>query len=114
MNYKYYLSLLNEARSLTEEKFIGEMGYPADIPLEPDAFLNVMHIIYVVANEDFRTIIDASHMKMIQLAKHLNIPYRTLQDWKSKERTAPQYVIEMIGYILITQIFNEVKENGVL
>lgn len=48
----------------------------------------------------FLDLLAASGMKLTELAARFNIPYRTLQDWKSGVRKAPQYVIDMMAELL--------------
>lgn len=42
----------------------------------------------------------ASGMTIKALSEYLHIPYRTLQDWESGQRTPPEYIIELIEYKL--------------
>lgn len=55
----------------------------------------------------FQDLLDRSGMRMTELSARFGIPYRTLQDWKSGVRKAPQYVIDMMAELL--RINNENK-----
>lgn len=48
----------------------------------------------------FQELLDRSGMRMTEMAARFGIPYRTLQDWKSGVRKAPQYVINMMAELL--------------
>lgn len=43
---------------------------------------------------------NACDMTIKAMSDYLHIPYRTLQDWESGQRTPPDYVIELIEYKL--------------
>jgi DNA-binding transcriptional regulator YiaG len=49
---------------------------------------------------DFKDLLQQSGMNMKQFAEHFNIPYRTIQNWSSGERKAPDYVLELIKFRL--------------
>lgn len=112
MTYNNYRTLVGEAKNLpTEEKFIGEVGYPADEPLDTEDFLKVLHIIYTVANENFLEIFNISGLKLSVFSRKFNIPYRTLQGWKWEERKTPEYILQMIGYIMVIEYYEKVTEE---
>ena len=46
---------------------------------------------------DLRT---ASGMSRNQFAEYFSVPYRTLQDWELGNRTAPEYLVDLIEYKL--------------
>lgn len=47
---------------------------------------------------EFKELLERSSMNMKQFSECFNIPYRTLQNWKSEERKCPDYVTELIEY----------------
>ena len=53
----------------------------------------------------FADLLTATSLPMTRLAEMLDIPYRTLQNWKSGEREAPPYVIKLIAYYLRSEGF---------
>ena len=47
-------------------------------------------------------------INMARTAEYYGIPYRTLQKWVSGERKAPDYVIKMLGYAIISELPREI------
>jgi len=45
-------------------------------------------------------IMEKYNLGMKELATKLNIPYRTVQDWKYGNRKAPDYVLDLIDRCL--------------
>lgn len=48
--------------------------------------------------EELKKIREQTRMTQKAFADYFNIPVRTLQDWESKKRTPPPYVVELIKY----------------
>lgn len=114
MTYNYYIKLIRDAAEIdSEEQFIGEVGYPADLELDPDVFIQAMHIIYTAANGDFKELLNGYNIAYFSRA--YAIPYRTLQDWRSGVRTAPAYVKHLIAYAIISDLsqFSEDYLNSI-
>lgn len=40
------------------------------------------------------------HIRQTDISKRFNIPIRTVQDWHSKRRTPPAYIIQMMDELL--------------
>lgn len=49
---------------------------------------------------NIKDLLQQSGMNMKQFSEHFNIPYRTIQNWSSGERKAPDYVLELIKFRL--------------
>lgn len=49
---------------------------------------------------EFKELLERSSMNMKQFSEYFDIPYRTLQNWKSEERKCPDYVTKLIEYKL--------------
>lgn len=45
----------------------------------------------------------ACGMTQASFSEYLNIPKRTIEDWESGRRAAPEYVTELIEYKLIAE-----------
>ena len=60
-------------------------------------------IIFAAAHNDMKALINQVG-KITEFVKKFEIPYRTVQDWANGKRKAPDYIIKMIGYILIYNI----------
>lgn len=101
MNFKYYQSLVDDAKAQTDkELWIAEYGYPSDCPYTPEQLLNILGIIFDTAHNDINSLI-ARVGKMTDFAKLYKIPYRTVQDWKCGNSEPSQYLISLIGYTLV-------------
>lgn len=48
-------------------------------------------------------------MNRTEFAKHWNIPRRTVENWEY-ENTAPDYVIDLLGRAVYTELFKRVPE----
>lgn len=48
----------------------------------------------------FHTLRTRAGMNLKEFSDMFGIPYRTVQNWDSGERTPPEYVVLMIEYIL--------------
>lgn len=110
MTYNYYIKLIRDAADIdSEEQFIREVGHPSDLELDPDVFLQAMHLIYIAANGDFKELVDGYNIAAFSRA--YAIPYRTLQDWRSGVRTAPPYVKHLIAFALISNLKGAESES---
>lgn len=58
-------------------------------------------IIQAVANGDIKGIVGSNITKA---AAKYGIPYRTLQNWVLGQRSAPDYVIKLLGYAALSEI----------
>lgn len=47
---------------------------------------------------DFKELLEKSGMNMKQFSDYFEIPYRTVQDWKSGARKCPDYLLSLIQY----------------
>jgi hypothetical protein len=113
ITYEYYLALVGEARSYsTAEMFIGEIGFPADEPLEADDFVKKLQIIYTVANGEFKGLVKLTGLNLAKFARLYNIKYRTAQDWFYGQRPNNECINQFIGYAMIGEIYAKAsKEN---
>ena len=53
-----------------------------------------------ITTVDFKSLLEQSGMNMKQFSERFNIPYRTVQNWSSGERQAPEYVLELLKFRL--------------
>lgn len=61
--------------------------------------------------ENIKKICDTYYITQTELAKRLNIPLRTVQDWYGGRRNPPEYVVELIAYrVQHDPIFRKEKE----
>lgn len=103
MNFKYYQSLVDDAKTqANKELWIAEYGYPADCHYSPEQLLDVLDIIFDTAHNDINSLI-ARVGKMTDFARLYKIPYRTAQDWRSGNSKPSQCLINLIGYSLVQE-----------
>lgn len=108
MKYTEYLNLIRNATvTENENMFIAEYGYPAECPYSPDKLLEVLHIIYITATGSVEDIINKSGLSLSEFARKFQIPRRSLECWKYKQRTPPDYVKLFIGFAILSEIPKE-------
>ena len=109
MNYEEYYTCLGEAKGChSPEDFLAEYGYPVDCPYSPDGLIRMCEIVYAVSQEDWNRVIELSGGNMAAFSRKYGIPYTTLQHWTidkgDTKRSAPVYVMQLIGYAMIAEI----------
>ena len=108
MNYKEYLAYVNEAKSYESAEAIRiEYGFPPECEWTAEGLIKVFEIIFAVSKSDFPKIVELSGGNLSELCRWLNIPLRTAQAWVAGDRTPPTYIIQMIGFALISQCEKE-------
>lgn len=105
MDYVKYLCYVSDAKNYN---FVGELladyGYPGDCPLSPDNLVRVFEIIYAVAYNDFSAIVGDN---LAAFSRKFSIPRRTIQNWKFGTTKPPEYILQMLGYILVAEIYDK-------
>ena len=108
MNYKEYLAYVNEAKSCESAETIRiEYGFPPECEWTAEGLIKVFEIIFAVSKSDFPKIVELSGGNLSEMCRWLNIPLRTAQSWSAGDRTPSTYIIEMIGFALISQCEKE-------
>ena len=108
MNFKYYQSLVDDAKTQAKkELWEAEYGYPEGCPYNPRQLLDILDIIFDTAHNDINNLI-ARVGKVTDFARLYKRPYRTVQDWRSGNSKPSQCLINLIGYSLVQ---NQIKEN---
>jgi hypothetical protein len=106
ISYEYYTALVGEASSLpTVEQFIGDMGYPMNMPENGDNYVKMMNIIFAVSRNDFKGLVELSGKMLTKFTAALRIPYGTARKWLTGERPVTEYDVLMIGYTMIGDIY---------
>lgn len=49
---------------------------------------------------EFKELLEQSGMNMKRFSDYFEIPYRTVQDWKSGARKCPDYLLNLMRYKL--------------
>ena len=109
MKYVNYLAYVDEAKNYeSAAELLADYGYPGDCPLSPDNLVRTFQIIFAVAHGDFAALTGSNRAAF---ARKFSIPLRSLQNWELGTRKAPAYILQMIGYILISEMINATKEE---
>lgn len=104
MKYTKYLAYVGEAKNYeSPTALLAEYGYPGDCPLSADNLIKAFEIIYAVANDDFAAIVGDN---LVAFARKFSIPRRSMQNWKLGATKPPEYILQMIGYILIAELID--------
>lgn len=105
MRYSYYLAYVAEAKNYeSATDLLADYGYPGDCPLSPDNLVRAFEIIYAVAHGDFAAIAGDN---FAAFARKFSIPRRSLQNWHLGTTKPPEYILQMIGYILIAELIDD-------
>lgn len=108
MDYKKYLALVGECvNTKTKEDFLAEYGYPEDCEWSPEVLIKAMQIIFAVSRNDFFTL--TKDLNISAFCRVYNIPLRSAQNWVSGERKPPEYLLQLIGYALLSELPKEEK-----
>lgn len=108
MNYKEYLAYVNDAKSCESAEILRmEYGYPPECEWTAEGLVKAFNIIYAVSKSDFPKIVELSGGNLSEMCRFMNIPLRTAQAWAAGDRTPPTYIIQMIGFALISQCEKE-------
>ena len=104
MKYVEYLAYVDEAKNYgSAAELLADFGYPGDCPLSPDNLIKAIDIIFAVSKGDFAALTGSNRAAF---ARKFAIPSRSLQNWELGTREAPAYVLQMIGYILISELLD--------
>lgn len=111
MNYTEYLYRIDDAKTnATWEEFLGDYGYPADCPYDAKTLIIWAKIIFAVSRNDWKTLVNVAgeNFKLFKsaagFAKYFEIPYMSLTCWINKTRQPPAYIIQLVGYAIISEL----------
>ena len=103
MKYCEYFAYVTDAQKYSDlGAFQSDIGYGPDVPYDGDSWQRVTEVIFAAAHEDIKTIV--GEMSARAFAMKYALPERSVQNWVSGERSAPGYVISLIGYAVIGDI----------
>lgn len=106
ISYEQYLNLVADALDFpTAEQLIEELGYPPDMPENGEDYVQMIKIIFTVANGSFKELVGLSDMKLTVFTQRFKLPYRTAQGWVYGERNAPGYINQLIGFAMVGDIY---------
>lgn len=101
MKYELFNQLYAEALEYSDvELYIAERGWQEwmDDCEDPGETLNS---IYSLANSSLKEIRESKGISRAAFSRMYNIPIRSLENWDSGSREAPDYIKPLIAYTLI-------------
>lgn len=106
MPYEYYRLWISEYINLgrSEERLLGEIGFPPNIKLEADQFVKAIHIIASVAEKNINELIKTSGKSQTAFGRKYNIPLRTVQSWVGGVRQPADYIVMLIGWAMVSEL----------
>lgn len=107
MTYKEYLTLIGLCAEVGKEQALAEYGFPADCELTADSLVKAFDIMDAVAHNNAAELLEVVGMTAYKLGKMYNIPDRSINDWVRGKRTPPAYVLQLLGYALISELPKE-------
>ena len=104
MNYSEYLAYATEAKNCgSAEELRAEYGFPPECEWTADGLVKAFDIIYAVGKMDFSKITELSGGNLSKLCRNFDIPLRTAQAWAASDRTPPSYIIQLLGFALLSK-----------
>ncbi len=111
MKLSVYQSLVDDAKTTDNKDYwITSYGYPADCPYEPDQLLDILGIIYEVAHDDIKSIVNRVGTRA-NFSRLYNVPYRTVQNWCNNINSITDYTLRLVGYTLVVDLEQNQSED---
>ena len=106
MTYSYYITLIGEYINLgrSEEQLLGQIGFPAEIDVEPEKFVKAIKIIGAAADANIEMLVELSELSQTAFGRKYGFPLRTVQSWCADNRKPPEYVVRLIGYAMLGEL----------
>ena len=105
LDYSIFLKLYNKAKeSCSAETFVKENQH--EMICECDKEI-VLKIIYEISRDTFKNVAMKFNLSRSQISSMYCIPYRTVQNWQIGERKPPEYVENLLYYVMLTKYINE-------
>lgn len=101
MNYSRYLALLGDAKQTDMDLLIAEN--PLSIE-DGEKAVKAGSILWLTAHGDVAGLAKELNVSNYGFGKMFGIPIRTAQQWITGSRKAPEYVVQMMGFILISDL----------
>lgn len=104
MDYLYYTALAAESRSYASASaFLAEYGFPAYCEFSAEGLTKAIEIIFAVGHSDFAKLVELTNIKPASFCRKYSIPPRSLYHWVSGNRQPPEYLIQLLGYALLSE-----------
>lgn len=103
MTYLEFICKVDEALNYdTAEGLRLEYGFPPDCEFTAEGLIKAYDIIYAASRCDFSKLVELGGGNLSALCRSYKIPFRTAQKWMSGERHPSPYIIELVGYALLS------------
>ncbi len=106
MNFKTYVKLYGEAKDYADiDMYIMERGWQGwmDSLANADEIVALLKSIFDISNNGIKAVL-SRYKSLKQVSALYNIPYSTVQKWKSGETIPPEYTVVMLSYITLFEI----------
>lgn len=104
MKFETYVRLYEEAKEYTDiEMYVMERGWQEDWMrglADADEIVSLLKSIYDISNNGIKAVL-SKYKSLKQVSALYNIPYSTVQKWKSEETIPPAYTVIMLSYITL-------------
>lgn len=112
MTYKNYLTLVNECKNYdSAETILADYGFPADCEFSAEGLVKAFDIIFAVSRGDVAKLVEISGGNLSAFGREYNIPLRSLNNWIGGIRKASEYVIQILGFAMISECEREEEDN---
>lgn len=110
MTYTAWLALVDEYKNCGVDKATAEN--PLNIKNGIKA-AEAAGYIWSAAHADLPVLLATTGMTAYGLGRKFDISPRTVQAWANETRKAPDYVVSMMAYILVSEISEKVDEKNI-
>lgn len=102
MKFETYVRLYGEAKEYTDiDMYVMERGWQEDwMRGLDDGIYYLLKSIYDISNNGIKAVL-SKYKSLKQVSALYNIPYSTVQKWKSEETIPPEYTVIMLSYITL-------------
>lgn len=106
MTYKQYITYIDEYINLgcSSNKLLEKIGFSPEHDLSAEGLLKAVNIISAVAEKDIKRLVELSGLKGATFCKKFGLPYRTFSSWIRNQRNPAEYLLTLIGFVLITEL----------
>lgn len=108
MQYNDYYALIQDAKKCnTTKQLLSEYGYPADFEGTPEQLVKILNLAFAIKSKDIKAIAKTIDLTVKALCGYIGINYRTAEAWTSGRSSPTDYIVLMIGYIVINEALQD-------
>ena len=104
INFDTYRTLYGEAKTYDDiEMYIMERGWQDWMDdMDADQIADLLRRIYTISRDGIGGMLETEGIKLTVLCRRYCIPYDSAQKWRSGERHAPDYLMLLLGWAIIS------------